>query len=345
MLVAEKINRPFEVPTAQVEMFVKKLARMSYSEEQARANEKWRKVFEKIGIDERGNIVAKEATLQKGNNTGVYTTAMASFIEKAFRPKLIAEGLIKSLPLDMKGHDSLKLPKGVNLTAEAIGSDGTVTADDQNYGSITITVDWVGCQTSLTHQLQSVGAVDLLTDKLEEIGAAISRKVDTDILAEMIKAFTKDDATYGDNSNYSYLGSGSYVDYAALVDAINAHEDLYGEPDTIVVNPTDKARILKDTDIKAAMAFATTPEGKMLPSTLELFGLKLVSTPQMTAGKIALVDSKKLGYFIDATPIETWDGRLQTTIAFEVIGAKAYGVGITRPEAVYGIHENADEPS
>lgn len=346
MLQADIIDRPFDVPTEQVERFVKKVARLSYSEEQSRANSKWREIIEDIGLDEQGNIV-KEATLQKGSNTGVYTTAMASFIEKAFRPKLIAEGIVKSLPLDMKGHDSLKIPKGVNLTANAVGADGSVTADDKNYGSLTITIDWVGCQTSLTHQLQSIGSIDLMADKLEEVGSAISRKVDTDILAEMIKAFTKGDGTYGDASivNYSYLGVGNYITYDGLVDGIEAHENLYASPDTIVVNPTDKARLLKDTDIKGALAFQTTPDGRVLPSSREILDLKLVSTPQMTAGKIALVDSTKFGYIIDATPIETWDGRLQTTIAFEVIGAKAYGVGIPRTPAVYGIHENEAEPT
>lgn len=343
VLVVEEGLKPPKSATVEAVARLGEIIIESVFKEQKRANEKWRKVFEKLGVTE--DFITKEATLQKGNNTGVFTTAVAGFIEKAFRPKLIAEGIIKKIPLDMKGHDSIKVPKGENLTAVTVGADGSVTADDKNYGSKTITVDWVGCQTSLTHQLISVGAVDLLADKLEEIGFAISKKVDADILAEIIKAGTKNDSEYGDNSNYSYLGAGNYITYDALVDAMTGHENLNAEPKAIVCNPTDKARILKDSDIKSALAFGTTPEGKIIPSVLEIFDLKLLSTPQMTAGKIALVDTDKLGYFIDATPIETWDGRLQTTIAFEVIGAKAYGVGITRPEATYIIHENADEPA
>lgn len=339
--VNEVLNKP-PGETKQVEMLGRKILEMAFSPENQRANEKYRKVFEDLGITED---VVKEATLTPSNNTALFTTAVAGFIEKAFRPKLLAEQIIKTLPLELKGHDSIKVPKGQNLSAVAVAEDGTITFDDKNYGDLTISVGWVGTGTTISHQLLSMGVISLLEDKAEEIGFAIKKKVDSDILAEQIKAGTKNDATYGDNSNYSYLGTGVYITYDTLVDAITNHEGLSAEPKAIICHPTDKARILKDSDIKSALAFGTTPSGTILPNVLELFDLKLLSTPQMTAGKIALVDTGRLGYYVDASPIQTWDGRKPSTIAFEIIGAKPYGVGITRPEAVYVIHENATEPA
>jgi|GEM_PF-2330406 len=299
-----------------------------------------------VAID---NMLAKRGyareDLKKADNTALFTTVIASFIEKALRPELVAEGVIKKVGLNLNGADSIKIPKGEALTAEAVGTDGTVSASEVDYGSLTISVGWIGALTTLVHQLLQVSAFDLVTDKLEEIGFAISKKIDSDIVAEILKATTKDDATYGDNSNYSYLGSTTYIDYAKLVTGITNFEANYGKPTHIIVHPTDKARILGDTDIKASLTFGTTPAGDILPQVRTLFDMKLLTSTQVTADKLMMVQADKLGYYLDASPVETWDGRIPNKIAFEVIGAKCYGVGIPRPKYAYTIHQNAVAPT
>lgn len=302
-----------------------------------RANVPYRQKLEKLGV-------TQEAVLQLGNSTSLYTTAVAAMIEKALRPDLYGRDVIKTLPFDLTGHNSVEVPLGVNLTAQAIGDDGSVTADDQNYGGKTITIAWVGCQTSLTTQLLQTSLLPLIEDKLEEIGYAIARAVDSAIVAELVAAGTKDDATYGDNNNYVYCGASTTVSYDKLIDGITTAEDLDAKPDVIITNPTSKGNILKDSDVKSVLAYGTTPDGRIIPSVTQIDGKLLLSSSQVTDDKIILVDSKRCGWFVEGTPLQTWDGRLQTTVNFEVIGAKAYGVGISRPEAVCVIHENADAP-
>lgn len=283
--------------------------------------------------------------LKKADNTALFTTVIASFIEKALRPNLIAEGVIKKASLNLNGADSLKIPKGEPVTANSVATDGTVTASEVDYGSLTITVGWIGALTTLVHQLLQVSAFDLVTDKFEEIGFAIAKKIDTDIIAEILKATTKDDSDYGDNSNYYYLGSSTYIDYDKLVTGMTNFEANEGKPTHLIVHPTDKARILKDSDVATALTFGTTPSGEILPQVRTIFDMKLISTTQVTAGKMMMVQADKLGYYLDASPVETWDGRIPNKIAFEVIGAKCYGVGIPRPKYAYTIHQNADEPT
>lgn len=283
--------------------------------------------------------------LQKADSTSLYTTVIAGFIEKALRPELIAEGVVKKLGLNLHGADSIKVPLGEALTAVAVGADGTVTASDIDYGGKSITVDWIGARTTIVHQLLQVSAFDLIADKLEEIGFAIGKKIDLDILAELHKATTKGDAEYGDNSNYSYLGATTYVSYDSLVDAMTAFEANYGKPTHLIVTPTDKARIFKDDDIISCLAFGTTPSGEILPQVRTLFDMKLITSNQQTADALTMVQADKLGYYVDASPVESWDARLPNKIAFEVIGAKCYGVGIPRPKYAYTIHQNEAEPA
>ncbi|MDD3494192.1 MAG: hypothetical protein PHZ19_11930, partial [Candidatus Thermoplasmatota archaeon] len=190
-----------------------------------------------------------------------------------------------------------------------------------------------------------VGAVDIMADKAEEIGAALARKMDADILAEILAASTKDDSTYGDNSNYTYCGTDKNVSYADLWGAVDGMAALNAEPAAWITNPATRTTIATDTDVKGALAFGTTPQGSIVPMVREICDLPLYVSSQVTANKLHLVDSSRLGYLIDFSDIELWDARLPTKLAFEIIGAKAYGVGIIRPQAVWTIHEKAAEPT
>ncbi len=307
---------------------------------------RWEKAMEllDIPVPENGRITRE--VLVKASNTGLFTTAIAAMVEKQFRPVLLAQNLIKTQRLQAGGYDSLKIPKGVNLTASEITDfTAAVTPDDQNYGSITISLGWYGLQTSIAKNLLDVGAVDIMADKAEEIGAALARKMDADILAEILAASTKDDSTYGDNSNYTYCGTDKNVSYADLWGAVDGMAALNAEPAAWITNPATRTTIATDTDVKGALAFGTTPQGSIVPMVREICDLPLYVSSQVTANKLHLVDSSRLGYLIDFSDIELWDARLPTKLAFEIIGAKAYGVGIIRPQAVWTIHEKAAEPT
>lgn len=294
-------------------------------------------------VKEMLNSVSEQLTL--GNNSALTTTAVAAFVEKQLRPTLLGEGVIKNLPMTLRGHTGIKVPKGVNLSASSI-SDSTVTADDQDYGSITITPSWVGLRTSFTYELLQQGNVDVIADKLEEMGFAISKKLDSDVLSEIESASHKNNSTYdasGTNDNYVFSGASNNIDWADLASAVQkAHEnDSY--PDTIVVNPTNEGVLLQDSDIKDMIKFQAT-SGSIAPPVKTLYNMKFLVSSQVPANRTFLVDSTRCGYFVDAAPVTTWDGRIDNTIKQEVLAAKCYGVGIVRPKAITSIADNTDDP-
>jgi len=289
-------------------------------------------------------LETRKEQLTLGNNTALTTTVVAGFVEKQLRPILLAEGVIRKIPFNLRGATGIKVPKGVNLTAQAI-SDGTVTADDQNYGSLTITPSWVGLRTSFTHELLQQANVDVIADKLEEMGVAIAKKVDSDILTEMKKAVTKGDSTYGDNSNYVYMGSGTDISYTGLTNAISKAHSNDMDPNFILVNPTNEAKILQDSTMKTFIKFESAPVGTALPRINTLYGMKFLVSSQVPNNYTILGDTTRCGYFVDASPVQTWDGRIDNTIKFEVLAAKCYGVGIVRPKALVGIVDNTAEPT
>ena len=114
----------------------------------------------------REYLETRKEQLTLGNNAALTTTIVAGFVEKQLRPLLLAEGVIRRLPFTLKGATAIKVPKGVNLTAQAI-SDGAVQADDQDYGSLTITPGWVGLRTSFTHELLQQANIDVIALELD----------------------------------------------------------------------------------------------------------------------------------------------------------------------------------
>jgi len=72
--------------------------------------------------------------------------------------------------------------------------------------------------------------------------------------------------------------------------------------------------------------------------------LMLMTTSQVTADKMLLVDSSRNAMFIDASPVETFDGRVSEAAQFEVLAVKGYGVKILQPDTVVVLHE-ASQPA
>jgi len=291
-----------------------------------------------------GSIVSNvRETASMGDQTNLYTDMIASFIEAAFLPELLAQGVINEITLNVKGSGSIKIPKDAILTAQDVDEHGAFTESQEGYTSTTIALKWIAARTGLPIPLIRVAAVDLVSHRLGQIGNALAVKVDTDIVEELIKSGTKDDGTYGDNENYNYLTAGQYINYDRLINAISGHKNKNAEPDAILMNPVSWATLMKDAEVKGAIQYSISADGKVI--FVENFGgLKILVSSQITTNKIILVDTEKCGYFLRGSGIETWDGREDNTIRIEVVGAMSYGVGIVRPEAVWVIHEDMNEP-
>lgn len=277
------------------------------------------------------------------DDTDLYSTLQADMIEEALEPQLLAQDAIRSMDFNLgQGYDSIQIPTGNQLSAVDLNNDGTLAEDTTDYDSVTISIGWVGVRTTFSHQIVNKAAVDLLAFRLEQAGRAIARRVDSDILEQIEKAGTKGDADYGDNSNYVYTGGSSTdVDYDDMITAIETGIDNDAILDMALAAADTWGSLHKNQDVKDVLAFTATAEGDF--SLVQNFGpLRLMASSQVSQGKILLVDSSRNAMFVDASPVETFDGRVSEAAQFEILAVKGYGVKILQPQTVVVIHEDAE---
>lgn len=301
---------------------------------------------ERYGVDVSEALAkdTEEVINSTGDDTDLYSTAMASFIDQAYEPRLLGRDVINPVEAPSRGFDSVKIPIGQQLTAQTLNTDGTFPSEETtDYQSRTISFDWRGAYTKIPEQLLQKAIVDLIVERLEQIGRAISRKVDSDIMTEFDKATTKNDGFYGDNSNYDYLGSGNFVDYDAVINAMGELLKQDAEPTHMLMHPDSNVNYLQDADVKQALGFGTTEEGET-PLQTVLGNMRILVSPQVPTDTVLLVDSERIGHFLDYGDIQTFDGRVNETVQSEVLGVKPYGVRVTQEEALFAIREDSTEP-
>lgn len=291
-----------------------------------------------------------------GDDTDLYSTLQANMIEEALEPELLAQDAIRSMDFNLgQGYDSIQVPTGNALSAVGLNSDGTLTEDTTDYDSVSISIDWVGVRTTFSGQIVNKAAVDLLAFRMEQAGRAIARKVDADIVAEMVDAGSAN-GSYGDQGNYLYGGnndgtvndtdgfdSNKQITYDVVINGIEVGINNDAVLDLALASPGSWSRLHQDQDVKDVLAFTATQDGDF--SMVQNFGpLRLMTSSQITADKVILVDTDKTAMFVDASPVETFDGRVNEAYQFEILAVKAYGVKILQPQSLVVIHENTDDP-
>jgi HK97 family phage major capsid protein len=279
------------------------------------------------------------------DDTDLYSTLQADMIEEALEPMLLAQDAIRSMDFNLgQGFDSIQIPTGNQLSAVDLNADGTLSEDTTQYDSVSISIGWVGVRTTFSHQIVEKAAVDLLSFRLEQAGRAIARRVDADILEQIEKAGTKGDTDYGDNSNYVYTGASSTATYDDVITAIQTGIENDAMLDMAIAAPNVWGILHKDANVKDVLAFTATAEGDF--SMVQNFGpVRLMTTGQVSTDKVLFVDSTRNAMFIDASPVETFDGRVSEAAQFEILAVKGYGVRILQPETVVVLHNETDEPA
>lgn len=299
-----------------------------------RKHQKYAKGLEALGITKEAMTVGQ---------TDLFTTAISGFIEKKLRSKLVAAELIKVIDnFDTRGQNALKIPiRAALITANDLPDSGLLTHASGSYTSGTITLTYKYASNQLTHELLKFANVDLIAEELGEIGSALSRKMDSDI----ISAFQT--ATTSGNGNLTQLGSGTYASYTALVNGLNSAKQNYAEPDVILMNPSTTAylminetKLIGGSQLVGSLAFKGD-KGEHFPAIQAILGMRLVESVQCDADDIYLVDTVRTGYLVKAGSVETFDGRVSGYLAYEVIGALNYGVTIVQPKSIYRVEENA----
>lgn len=274
----------------------------------------------------------------------LYTTAISDFIERKLEPKLVATGAIKKITnFNARGNDSIKVPIRQNLiTATDLPDDGSVTYDGGTYTSTTVTLRYVHAAQRLTREILQFANVDLMSEELGQIGSAIARKVDSDIIAAMKTATT------AANGNLTQLGAATTVTFDDLVDGRKSALDNNACPNLMLVSPETEATIIKLGEFTGAstqvgaLNMASDSNGNTFPVPQQFLGMRFAVSQQVDDDDIFLIDGEiGPGYYVETGAIEVFDGRISGTVAFEVIGAKAYGVSIVQPKAIFRIEENA----
>lgn len=310
-----------------------KLGKVVYESLQSQGIDVKEQLAEKAGVSKEDLTVAE---------TDLYTTSIAGFIEKRLRPKLVAEGVIKKISnFNTRGANSVKIPlRNALISAVDLPDSGAVTYDTGSYESTTVTLAYSYAAQSLTHEIVKFANVDLIAEELGEIGDALKRKVDSDIISALQSATTTP------NGNLVQLGATATVTWDNLVDGQASALGNYAEPDVVLLAPSTMATIMKldefsgGNSITGAMSF-NGQEGTVFPAVTSILGMRVVTSNQVDADDIYLIDTARTGYLIESGDVEVFDGRRSGYLAYEVIGAKCYGIGIVQPKAIYRIEENA----
>lgn len=271
------------------------------------------------------------------NNTALYTTVVRNIVERAFRPTLVMNDIIRTITVDAKGMKDLQIPISVLKTAAALPSTGVLEAPTGgNYTEATIELGWIYAYEVITIQLMQQGIIDIVQDQMLEIGDALARKVDSDIVAAI------ETATPSNNSNSNYTLLDATVTYNDLVDGIMGAQANYAMPDAIVTNPLTWANFLKNSNVITALGYNSVEKGSLFPRIQDFLGLKVVLTPQVSANNLYIVDTQRCKYLIEGSAIQMLDGRKSGTVNWEVIGLKLYGVEVIQPQAVFRLVETVE---
>lgn len=284
------------------------------------------------------NTVREDLTF--ANNAVLYSKTVAGFVDQAFRPDLVGADVIRMLPIpSIAGISHLKVTTNQLMDAQELPDNAAITYQDDDYDGGEIEFKWYYSASKFTKQVFEQSAVDIAVDQLGLIGQALAQQMDTTIISALDTASPDTNA----NSNYEALGGSQDLDYSHLNHSIASHRETFPgvKADVILTNPTTYADFLDDAQVKAELAVPwPMPNGAINPDIINYAGRKWVVNEQVSANTTYLIDSKKLGYLVEGSPMETFDDRISGTLAWEIIGVKNWGVNIIRPGAMYRIMDN-----
>lgn len=296
---------------------------------------------EKIKLSEG---FSKEAGLDTANST-LFSTIVATFVEQKMRPKLLASGVIKKINMDIKGFNAIEIPiRSKLIVATDLAINNNLNYDDGVYNPVKITTGYKVASNRITWSLLQYSSVDLIANELHEIGYALARKMDSDIISAI------DLACSTDNGNIKYLGTGTYVTYSDLVEGFYKLMDNNGDATHILTSPTNSMKIMNLTEIKNTwyngIANPLQNPSEMLRPIQILLNCQFLVSNQVGAYDLYFIDSERTGYLVMGQEgVQTFDGRISGSLAIEIAGVINYGVGIIQPKSIYKLEGNAVTPT
>ena len=151
-------------------------------------------------------------------------------------------------------------------------------------------------------------------------------------------------ATTTANGTLTGLGTGTLITYNALVDGTTSAKTNYAEIDAILLNPSTLATIMKMDEFKGGTSLVGSlmfkgDDTTHFPVPRAILNMRVVESTEVDVDDIYLIDTARTGYMVKAGDVETFDGRISGALAFEIIGALNYGVGIVQPKSLYRLEE------
>lgn len=171
------------------------------------------------------------------------------------------------------GGDVLNIPKVTDLTASAIGNDGSLAEQANTEGSVTLTVDqWMGVVINVPDLLKAQSRYDLMRLYTEKMGYALGKVIETAILTGMYNGATNTAGTGGTDLTDAALRNGVEDLDLALVPFEDRHAVIY---------PTQKNALLGiDKFVRYdSIAYASGQSPVKTGSIGELYGLEFMVSP------------------------------------------------------------------
>ena len=271
--------------------------------------------------------MASVQTSTTGNlqNMSRIMLAQARYTEEHNAPMV---GLIEKFNLN-KGEYKLEIPKVGQMTAEDLteGQD-MVDSEDIDVSTITATTAEVGLKVIVTDTLLRQNNEDVYKIIGRQMGDAMARKKDTDIIA-LFPSLNGGTALGADNANLTLANASAII--------ANAKADKFGTDLFIVHHPNAIWKLA--TDIGNTLATYPLPDAFNKPAVKDYYtGVKLSGVPFFEDGNIeytgtsghvsgyGVVADKTAMVHLSATRLSEERERDASLRAFEVVVTEDYAV-------------------
>jgi N4-gp56 family major capsid protein len=212
------------------------------------------------------------------------TTTHSKFIPEVWSKEVILAresrlymaNLVMRLDSDVAEYgNKIHLPNVSNLTAAAIGSDGSLTDTAPTETEVTLTINrWMGVSINVPDIVMHQSKYDLLKLYAEKMGYALALVVETDLLGQ-----------YSSLTTNSVGTAGTDLTDATLRSAVQKLDDARApfEERDMVIKPVQKNALLGiDKFVRYDVIPRTTADNPVLKGNIgELYGVSVHVSPEI----------------------------------------------------------------
>lgn len=193
-------------------------------------------------------------------------------------------------------------------------------------------VDKYGAAVEITYEAIRRNRTDRIGDAITKLSNAILRKTDTRAMTALAADPAKLTAVAA--APWAQAGSDPFADLVTATGAVEGQELDY-TIDTVLINPSDAAKLLKNRDIRDQLPREAAASNPLLTGRLDgLAGLSFLQTNRKTAGSIYLLQRGTAG--VHANELDTYTRRIdqEENERWRILGARVSVPLITDPKSI-----------